>query len=124
MHENEPYFLLQVFKAMTKLDTNYLRQKLLLAVDGILEEKEKLPASAVEDEEEELPAAIEIKRFVANEKRATATNTSTSKNFMRPPITPATTTANAATFASKTQLPVPSIFDSAVHNVMRAFKVR
>ena len=40
--ESEPYFLLSVLKKLPKLDSSYLRQKLLMTLDELLEEKEHL----------------------------------------------------------------------------------
>ncbi|KAJ3211114.1 hypothetical protein HDU67_004771 [Dinochytrium kinnereticum] len=41
-HEPEPYFLLQLFRNVLKLDTPYLRQRFLIAVDDIMGERERL----------------------------------------------------------------------------------
>ncbi|TPX69421.1 hypothetical protein SpCBS45565_g02406 [Spizellomyces sp. 'palustris'] len=41
-HETEPYFLLQLFRGAEKLGNTYLRQRLLLALDDVLEEAEGL----------------------------------------------------------------------------------
>ncbi|KAJ3089265.1 hypothetical protein HK102_006791 [Quaeritorhiza haematococci] len=39
-HEDEPYFLLQLFRGVNKLNTRYLRQKFMIALDDILHEDE------------------------------------------------------------------------------------
>ena len=44
--ESEPYFLMSVFKKLLKLDSSYLRQKVLMQLDELLEENE------VEEEQE------------------------------------------------------------------------
>lgn len=40
MNESEPYYLIHLFKRVQELDSSYLRQRLMIAIDEILEEKE------------------------------------------------------------------------------------
>ncbi|KAJ3354945.1 hypothetical protein HDU83_004353 [Entophlyctis luteolus] len=44
LFETEPYFLVNVFKSLQKLDSSYLRQKFLLCMNSLLEEREKIMA--------------------------------------------------------------------------------
>ncbi|KAJ3414424.1 Phosphoacetylglucosamine Mutase [Chytridiales sp. JEL 0842] len=53
-HESEPYFLLQLFKGIEKLDTSYLRQKFLIRLDELVEEREGLNREA----QANLPAKV------------------------------------------------------------------
>ena len=46
LYESEPYFLLQVLRGIQNLDSTYLRQRLLISLDEILEEK---ASSSVQD---------------------------------------------------------------------------
>jgi hypothetical protein len=39
--ESEPYFLLTIFKKLKMLDNSYLRQKLLITLDSLLDEKQE-----------------------------------------------------------------------------------
>jgi hypothetical protein len=41
-HESEPYFLLQLFRSVEKLDTPYLRQKFLISLDSLMQERDDL----------------------------------------------------------------------------------
>ncbi|KAI9338473.1 hypothetical protein BDR26DRAFT_412941 [Obelidium mucronatum] len=41
-YEHEPYFLVSTFKGLQKLDTPYLRQKFLLLLDSVLEERDQI----------------------------------------------------------------------------------
>ena len=39
--ESEPYFLMSLFKKVSKMNSSYLRQKLLLVLDELVEEQEE-----------------------------------------------------------------------------------
>ncbi|KAJ3083964.1 hypothetical protein HDU99_004479 [Rhizoclosmatium hyalinum] len=41
-YENEPFFLVNTFKGLQKLDSPYLRQKFLLLLDSVLEERDQI----------------------------------------------------------------------------------
>ncbi|KAJ3031296.1 UNVERIFIED_CONTAM: hypothetical protein HDU68_005352 [Siphonaria sp. JEL0065] len=47
-YEHEPYFLVSTFKGLQKLDSSYLRQKFLLLLDSVLEERDKIQSETVE----------------------------------------------------------------------------
>ncbi|KAJ3299944.1 Phosphoacetylglucosamine Mutase [Borealophlyctis nickersoniae] len=79
-HEEEPYFLLQLFRGVEKLDSSYLRQRLLLALDDLLEEKETLVKKEVptvnQTEEQEGAGRDEVDEFVSRQWRANENGTS------------------------------------------------
>ncbi|KAJ3102600.1 hypothetical protein HDU97_000384 [Phlyctochytrium planicorne] len=54
LHESEPYFLLHVFRLLAKLDSSYLRQRFLIAVDGIMEERDEMLAKEQYSRNEEV----------------------------------------------------------------------
>jgi hypothetical protein len=43
--EKEPYFLLQLFRGVSQMEDGYYRQRLLLAIDDIMTEKQDLEAA-------------------------------------------------------------------------------
>jgi hypothetical protein len=57
-HEQEPHFLLSLFKNIQKLDTPYLRQKFLIVLDALVDERNTI----IQQSEAEAIKASKMKR--------------------------------------------------------------
>ena len=66
-HENDPYFVLQAFRMMEKMNTPYLRQKFLFSLESLVDTKERTKTECVEDVDSKEPVSDGNRIIVDNE---------------------------------------------------------